>query len=178
MEYEKSFLILGNQNEITYKEIFPLLKNNQIWLGYKSGDMAFRVPAYYEPRETRFWIDKTGQKWRSFGNMCWYTNLDIAKRHEELILYKNYTPEEYPHYDNYDAVEVGRTAEIPCDYDGIMGVPITFLDKHNPDQFDIIGVSANGLVPDEVKLPWPKKHNNPFLNGVPKYQRVLIRRKK
>lgn len=143
MEYNKKFIIIGSQNNITYKEVFPLLKENKLWLGYKSGDMAFTVPDYYEPRETRFWIDESGQKWRSLGNICWFTNLDIEKRHESLILYKSYSPEEYPHYDNYNAIEVSKVADIPCDYEGIMGVPITFLDKYSPDQFEII-MLANG----------------------------------
>lgn len=143
MEYNKKFLIIGNQNAITYKEIFPLIRNNKLWLGYKAGDMSFAVPDSYEPRATRFWIDSSGQKWRSMGNICWYTNLDHKKRHEELDLYKNYTPEEYPKYDNYDAIEVSRVADIPIDYDGYMGVPITFLDKYNPEQFEIYGATES-----------------------------------
>ena len=135
IEYDKKFIIIGNQNAITYKEIFPLLKENKMWIGYKFGDMAFTVPDYYEARETRFWVDETGQKWRSLGNVCWFTNLDIQKRHENLILYKTYNPDEYPHYDNCNGIEVKKVAEIPCDYKGLMGVPITFLDKYNPEQW-------------------------------------------
>jgi hypothetical protein len=141
VEHNKKFLIIGNHNAITYKEIFRLIKENKIWLGYKNGDMAFRVPQYYEPRQTRYWEDKEGGKWRSMGNACWFTNLDISKRHEELILYKQYDPNDHPKYDNYDAIEVSRTKDIPCDYDGAMGVPITFLDKYNPDQFEILGIT-------------------------------------
>ena len=141
VEHKKKFLIIGSQNNITYKEIFPLLMKNEMWLGYKAGDMAFTVPDYYEARETRYWEDDTGQKWRSLGNICWYTNLDIKKRHEEMILVKRYDPEDYPTYDNYDAIEVSKVSHIPCDYGGIMGVPITFLDKYNPDQFDILGIT-------------------------------------
>ena len=107
--------------------------------------MAFTVPQSYEARETRFWIDKTGQKWRSMGNICWFTNLDIQKRHENLILYKSYNPEEYPTYDNYNAIEVSKTAEIPFDYDGVMGVPITFMDKYNPEQFEILGIDGGDM---------------------------------
>lgn len=140
IEYDKKFLIIGNQNAITYKEIFPLLKENRMWIGYKFGDMAFTVPDNYPARETRFWIDEHGQKWRSMGNVCWYTNLDIKKRHENLILYRTYNPEEYPTYDNYHAIEVNKVSEIPCDYDGVMGVPITFMDKYNPEQFEILGL--------------------------------------
>lgn len=139
MDMDKKFLIIGNQNAITYKEIFPLLKDNKIWLGYKNGDMKFRVPDYYEPRETRYWVDETGQKWRSLGNACWFTNLDHTKRHEQLDLFKTFDQKKYPKYGNYDAIEVGKVADIPCDYAGVMGVPVTFLDKFSPDQFEIVG---------------------------------------
>lgn len=142
ISYKKKFLIVGNQNSTAGKEIFKLFQENKIWMGYKCGDMAFRVPSYYEPRETRYWQDDDGQKWRSLGNACWLTNLDINKRHEEMILYKNYSPNEYPTYANYDAIEVGKTKDIPMDYDGKMGVPVTFLNKHNPDQFEIVGASS------------------------------------
>ena len=144
MKFKKKFVIIGNQNAITYKEIFPLLKDNMIWLGYCNGDMAFKVPDYFQPRPTRFWIDESGQKWRSMGNIAWYTNLDIKKRHEEIILVKKYNVDDYPHYDNYDAIEVSRTVNIPVDYEGTMGVPITFLDKYNPEQFEIIGIAKRG----------------------------------
>lgn len=144
MKYEKKFLIIGNQNALTYKEIFPLLMENKIWLGYGCGDMAFKVPVDYEPRETRFWVDEDGQKWRSMGNACWYTNLEHKKRHEWLDLYKKYTPEEYPKYDNYDAINVDKTADIPMDYEGLMGVPITFMDKYCPEQFEIIDIAKRG----------------------------------
>lgn len=141
IEHDKKFVVVGNQNTLSYKEIFKLIRENKFWLGAKSGDMAFKVPDYYEPRETRYWEDDDGQKWRSLGNACWFTNLDISKRHEEIILYKTYSPEEYPTYVNYDAIEVSKTKDIPMDYRGTMGVPITFLDKHNPDQFEIVGSS-------------------------------------
>lgn len=138
IKYDKKFVIIGNQNAITYKEIFSLIKDNKLWLGSTLSFAKFKVPEYYEERSTRFWIDETGQKWRSFGNICWFTNLDIAKRHERLILYKSFSPEEYPKYDNYDAINVDKVSDIPFDYGGVMGVPITFLDKYNPDQFEII----------------------------------------
>ena len=143
IEFDKKFLIIGSQNAITYKDIFQYFKEDKIWLGYKSGDMAFQVPEYYEPRKTRYWEDEDGQKWRSLGNICWFTNLDISKRNEDLILYKTYedNKEDYPSYVNYDAIEVGKVKDIPVDYDGEMGVPITFLDKYNPNQFEIIGSS-------------------------------------
>lgn len=143
LDHNKNFIIIGSQNALTYKDFFPLLMQNKIWLGYGNGDMSFRVPEYFEPRETRFWIDEDGQKWRSLGNIAWFTNLDIRKRHEEMILVRKYNDEDYPHYDNYDAIEVAKTADIPCDFDGVMGVPITFMYKYNPDQFEIVGL-VNG----------------------------------
>lgn len=179
MKYEKKFLIIGSQNNITYKEIFRLFKENKIWLGYKAGDMAFKVPEYYTARETRYWQDETGQKWRSMGNICWYTNLDIAKRHEDLVLYKKYNSEEFPFYDNYEAINVDKVTDIPMDFDGVMGVPITFLDKYNPDQFEIL--DANDFRKNENV---PKKQHGLIkdkdgtINGKPKYARILIKRKK
>ncbi|MBF0949346.1 MAG: adenine-specific methyltransferase EcoRI family protein [Actinomyces sp.] len=140
MEYQKYFIVIGNQNAITYKEIFPLLMENKMWLGNHFGDMVFTVPDSYEPRATRYWQDENGQKWRSMGNVCWFTNLDIKKRHEMLILVKRYSghEDEYPRYDNYDAINVDRVKDIPEDWMGVMGVPITFLDKYNPDQFELV----------------------------------------
>ena len=159
MKYDKQFLIIGSQNNVTYKEIFPLLKDNKLWLGYKSGDMAFTVPDSYEARETRFWIDENGQKWRSMGNICWFTNLDIKKRHEEFVLFRNYSADKYPRYDNYNAIEVSKVSEIPCDYTGTMGVPITFLDKYNPEQFEILGINAGR---DEFECRPTKRYVNPI----------------
>jgi len=117
MDYNKKFLIIGNYNAVTYKEIFSYIKANQLWLGSTLSFAKFKVPDYYEPKPTRFWIDETGQKWRSMGNICWFTNLDIAKRHEEIILYKSYNEEEYPQYDNYNAINVNKVADIPKDYE-------------------------------------------------------------
>ncbi len=178
MTYEKKFIVIGNQNAVTYKEIFPLLKENKMWLGYHCGDMAFAVPDYYEERETRFWIDENGQKWRSLGNICWFTNLDHKKRHEELDLYKKYTPENFPEYDNYDAINVDKVSDIPEDYFEPMGVPITFIDKYNPAQFEIIGCTesegkgfSNGLWNVESKVA------QPLILGEKKYKRIFIRRK-
>lgn len=181
MQYEKKFIIIGNQNAITYKEIFPLLKENKMWLGYKSGDMAFSVPDYYEPRETRYWVDEDGQKWRSLGNICWFTNLDIQKRHEDSILFRSYKkePERYPNYDNYDAIEVSKVADIPYDYAGIMGVPITFMDKYNPEQFEIVGMcSSAGYNEKIVGLPLLIKGDaRPLINTKNTYARIFIRNK-
>lgn len=179
IEYGKKFLIIGNQNSITYKEIFPLLKNNKLWLGFNSGDMAFKVPDDYEPRNTRYWQDKNGQKWRSMGNICWFTNLDHRKRHEELILYKTYIQTEYPIYDNYNAINVDRINDIPYMYDGEMGVPITFIDKYNPEQFEILDANdfrKNDKVPQ--KLHGLIKDKEGSINGKIKYVRIMIRHKK
>lgn len=170
MEYGKDFIIVGNQNAITYREILPLIMQDKVWLGYNSGHFWFRVPDYYEEKKTDFKIDENGVKWRRMGNICWFTNIDIEKRHEEMVLYKHYTPEEYPRYDNYDAIEVSRTAEIPCDYYGIMGVPITFMDKYSPEQFEILGDSRyhDGQdFSDDINV----------INGKTLYRRLLIRRK-
>ena len=147
-DYGKKYLIIGNMNAITYKEIFPLIKENKMWIGRTGfvSDMVFGVPdgtdvaiAYKQKAEKMGYIGD----YTRLGNSCWFTNLDHAKRHEPLDLYKHYTPEEYPKYDNYDAINVNKTCDIPMDYDGVMGVPITFLDKYCPDQFEIIGIANN-----------------------------------
>jgi hypothetical protein len=151
--YDKKFVIVGNQNAISYKEVFRPIKENKMWLGYNNGDMRFRVPDDYAPRATRFWVDEEGNKWRSLGNACWFTNLDLPRRHEDLILYKSYSPEEYPTYDNYDAIEVSKIVDIPMDFAGVMGVPLTFLGKHNPDQFEIVGLSGTADYPTTKKYP-------------------------
>ena len=140
IKYEKSFLIVGNQNNVCYREIFPLIKSNKVWLGYNNGHFWFKVPKSYEEKKTDFKIDENGQKWRRMGNICWFTNLDIEKRHEDMPLFRNYTPENYPNYYNYDGIDVAKTSDIPCDYYGVMGVPITFMQYYNPDQFEIVGV--------------------------------------
>lgn len=171
IENRKQFLVIGNQNAITYKEIFPLIQNNQAWIGYQFGDMSFRVPSDSEPRTYRFWIDDTGQKWRSLGNAMWLTNIDIQKRHQKLELKKHYDPDIYPHYDGNDAIEVSRVADIPVDYPGVMGVPITFLNKHNPDQFEIVGEANHG---SDNSFDLFK----PMIGGKLKFKRILIRHKK
>jgi hypothetical protein len=142
IEYDKKFLIIGNQNNLTYKEIFKLVKENKIWTGVDNGGTKwFKVPDHYDiETETRIKIENS-QKYFSMGSVYWFTNLDLSKRHEDLILYKTYTPEKYPKYDNYDAIEVSKVTEIPIDFKGAMGVPITFLDKHNPEQFEILGIT-------------------------------------
>ena len=155
IEFKKKFLIIGSVNAITYKEIFPLIASNQLWLGYDCVRW-FRVFPNEELKEGA----------RSY----WYTNLDHKKRHEELILWKEYTPEEYPKYDNYDAIEVSKTAEIPKDYAGVMGVPITFLDKYNPEQFEIVGLDR--YVEDN-----PRYGHRFTLNNKETYARILIKHK-
>ncbi len=177
VEQDKKFVILGSQNAITYRDVFVLLRADKIWLGNNSGDMAFRVPAYYEPRNTRFWQDEDGQKWRSFGNMCWFTNLDIAKRHEDLILYRTYDEAVYQRYDNYDAIHVNKVADIPMDFDGVMGVPITFLSKHNADQFEIVGLIA-GNIRGLAGIPSSTGKDGPYVGGKLRYGRILIRNKR
>ncbi|UQA80235.1 adenine-specific methyltransferase EcoRI family protein [Gardnerella vaginalis] len=155
MEHKKKFIIIGNQNAITYKEIFPLLMNNEIWLGNGfSGNVGFFSSPYDD-------IAASSQHKEGLirvSGVVWFTNLDIKKRHEELILVKRYSPDIYLHYDNYDAINVNKTVEIPCDYSGVMGVPITFLDKYSPDQFEILGVTqswcgvASKIYPKQVQI--------------------------
>ena len=171
-------MIIGNQNAITYKEIFSLIRENKIWLGCKSGDMSFTVPSYFEPRATRYWEAEDGTKWRSMGNICWFTNLDHSKRHEELVLYKTYSPEQYPKYENYNAIEVSKTKDIPMDYDGVMGVPVTFMDKFNPEQFEIIGMAEdNGKGLSGAEAEWDGLNPHAIINGKAMYKRIFIRKK-
>ena len=165
MEYEKKFLIIGTQNAITYKEIFKLIKENKIWLGngFKSGNAYFQIPDDATRKYAKGVYDEE-TKLVKFRNCCWFTNLDHSKRHEKIILYETYNPEKYPKYDNYDAIEVKKTAEIPQDYDGIMGVPITFLEKYNPEQFEIVKFRKGN---DEKDLS---------INGKCPYFRILIKK--
>ena len=169
MDYGKKFILIGNMNAITYKEIFPYIKNNELWLG-ESGikDMSFKVPSYYEEKSCRFWIDENGQHWRSLGNACWYTNVEHTKRHTPIDLYKRYS-NEYKHYDNYDAIECGKVCEIPIDYNGVIGVPITFLDKYCPEQFEIVGLDR--YVEDN-----PHYGHRFTINGKETYARILIKK--
>lgn len=181
LEYDKKFLIIGTQNAIHYKEIFPLIMANKLWLGFHKGDMSFKVPQDYEPRATRYWQDETGQKWRSMGNVCWFTNIDHKKRHEELILYRHYDPELYPTYDNCKGIEVGKIDDIPDDYDGLMGVPDTLLYQFNPDQFELVGLGSGNL----AKLAGVTKNHRgrtdlAYTVGHTKkcpFSRILIRKK-
>lgn len=171
----KKFLFIGNHNAITYKEVFNLIKGGEMWLGYTQ-PVAFRVPDHYEMRKTRSWRDKDGNNWRSFGNACWFTNLDIAKRHEDLPIYEMYNADDYVDFDNYEAINVPRVAKIPADYDGVMGVPITFLNKYNPKQFEIVGLIA-GNIKGLAGVPSSTGKDGPYIGGKLCYGRILIRRK-
>lgn len=146
IEYNKQFIIIGNVNAITYKEIFALIKSNKLWMGYSihSGDREFRVPNDYPLNASGYRIDEQGRKYIRVKGVRWFTNMDYAERHTDIDLWKKYTPEEYPYYKNYDAINVDITANIPEDYYGVIGVPITFLDKYNPDQFEIIALGIVG----------------------------------
>jgi hypothetical protein len=169
MKYGKKFLIIGNINAVSYKETFQYIKNNQLWLGASihSGDREFGVPKDYPLNAAGCRQDENGNKYIRVKGVRWFTNLDYKERHEDLILYKRYNPEEYPTYDNYDAINIDKTSEIPIDYDGVMGVPITFLDKYNPEQFEIIG--------NELDLNIDKGRG--YINGKRMYSRIFIRRR-
>ena len=164
MSHNKLCLIIGNQNAFTYKEIFKMIKNNKLWTGYNM------VKEFNQP-------DGSVKK---FGNVCWFTNLTTNKRNEEMVLTKNYNLIDYPKYENYEAIEVNRLVNIPKDYDGVMGVPITFIDKYNPEQFEILGHTSSSDKSPEVEAlrTDPNHRNRGLINGKEKYDRILIRRKK
>lgn len=145
VQFEKKFVIIGSVNAIKYKGVFPLIMDNKLWLGpsIQSGDREFGVPDDYPLNAASSRIGEDGKKYIRVKGVRWFTNLDIAKRHEEFILYRTYSPEQFPTYANFDAIEVSKTKDIPVDYEGLMGVPITFLDKYNPDQFEIVGASLD-----------------------------------
>ena len=198
IEYDKKFLIIGNVNAIKYKEIFPLFQQNKIWLGYgfNAGNAYFSIPE--TDKEYAAGVYDVNTKLVKFRNCHWFTNLETAKRHEGLILYKKYTPEEYPKYENFDAIDVAKTENIPLDYDGLMGVPITFMDKYNPEQFEIIGntcdtdwIRSAGFKPmgqstiENLRKQGNKAHvtanmNSPYIlrNGLVSlpYARIIIRK--
>ncbi len=159
-EYDKKFIIIGNVNAITYRETFKLIKENKLWLGASihSGDREFGVPDDYPLTAAGSRIDENGNKFIRVKGVRWFTNLDYKERHEDLILYKSYTPEEYPKYENFDAINVNKTKDIPADYDGYMGVPITFLDKYNPDQFEIIGLGISNSGIEIGVQPYKPEH--------------------
>ena len=181
IKYDKKFIIIGNINAGTYKEIFPLIQRDQVWLGpsIHSGDREFEIPSSYPLEAAGSRTDNEGRRYIRVKGVRWFTNLDFPQRHEELTLYKRYNPKEYPHYDNYDAINVDKVADIPCDYDGVMGVPITYLDKHNPDQFEIL--DANDFI---IRDQAPKKPHglikdkDGYVKGRIVYARILIRKRK
>ena len=186
--YEKSFIILGNMNAVTYKEVFPLFRDNKVWYGesIRSGDRKFYVPDGYPLNAASCGIDDKGRRFIRVKGVRWFTNMETSKRHEPIELTCSYTSDEYPQYENYNAINVSRTQNIPFDYDGIMGVPITFLDKYSPDQFEIL-MLANGNARTNVSsntLTEVGYHQHPedrggvgIINGQRVYVRVMIRRK-
>ena len=184
-----SSYIIGNVNAITYKEIFPLFQQNQIWLGASihSGDRKFGVPENYPLNAAACGVDENGQRYIRVKGVRWFTNLDYPQRHEKLPLYKHYSAEEFPKYDNYEAINVNKTADIPYDYDSVMGVPITFMDKYSPEQFEIIWQASGNTrasAPREI-LDSLKYHVHPddrggcgIVKGERVYGRIFIRRRK
>lgn len=180
IEYDKKFVIIGNQNAITNKDFFPLIRDNKVWLGYGFKGGAGHFYSNYKDVATAG--DHREGMIRVSG-VNWFTNMEIDKRHEDLILYKQYSPEEYPRYDNYDAINVNKTSDIPIDYYGAMGVPITFMDKYNPEQFEIVGICAgnsrlNKFYGDIAYSPHPEDRGGcAVLNGQRVYSRILIRRR-
>lgn len=173
IEFGKKFVIIGNQNAITYKETFTLIKDNKIWLGVDNGGTKwFEVPDDYDiATESRKKVEN-GKKFFSMGSIMWFTNIDNDKRHEDIILYKTYkgSEKDYPKYDDYDIINVDKVSEIPMDYKGVMGVPITFLDKYNPDQFEILGLANSAR--------WIGFKCYTKIDGRKIYNRILIRNKK
>ena len=203
VEYDKKYIILGHLNAFGYKEIFPLLRDNKLWTGYGfNRSMVYKTPYPNKLESNRKFVIAKGydpdEGYVKVPGICWFTNLDIEKRHENIVLYQTYSPEKYPKYYNYDAIEVSKSTEIPCDYDGLMGVPISFLDKYNPDQFEILGL-AHGLLSHEIGVKpvgkeWcdlyfaqgNKGHFSPSMcelvavidgKAVSYYSRLIIRRK-
>lgn len=187
IEHNKKFLILGHQNAIKYNFVFKLIKENKIWLGYDNGGTKwFQVPADYVIQTVSRIKIENGVKYFSMGSIVWFTNLDTTKRHQELTLYKKYSPGEYPKFDNYNAINVSRYIDIPFDFGGIMGVPITFVDKYNPDQFAIIGIFDDKREKSDAFIQGTptfvdEQHKNyvgPVMNGKALYTRILIKNMK
>ena len=192
MDHQKKFIIIGHQNAITYKEIFPLLRDNQMWLG---NGFAGNVGFFESPYEDVAMSSQHKEGMIRVSGVMWFTNLDIKKRHEELILVKRYVPENYPPYDNYEAINVDKTVDIPSDYSGVMGVPITFMDKYNPDQFEIINLSryltdSRGMSKEFVNAYYAQGNKGQISEGHPDlcyyttdgkavvpYMRILVRNK-
>lgn len=168
-EYGRQYLLIGNQNALLYKEIFPYVMADKTWVGYRFGDMRFRVPPDTEPRATRYWVDDTGQKWRSLGNAMWLTNIDIPRRRRPLALTASYDEAAYPRFDGQDVISVRRVRDIPKDYYGVMGVPLTFMKYHDSSQFEIVGEANHGS-DSEFDL------FKPMIGGRERFKCLLIRR--
>ena len=189
VEHDKKFLIIGNINAVTYQECFRLIKNNKMWLGASihSGDREFRVPDNYPLEAAGYRVDNEGNKYIRVKGVRWFTNLDYEERHEDLVLYKKYNPAEYPKYDNFDAINVDKVVDIPVDYSGPLGVPITFLDKYNPDQFEILGGLISGPLGQELGATKTQQvrpngkttmEYGPIINKQGYYGRIVIKKKK
>ena len=178
IEYDKKFLIIGNINAISYKEIFKLIKENKAWLGMNMGRgiSGFIVPKHYELYGSEARVDEDGNRIVATNNCLWLTNLDNSKRHEDIILYKKYTQDEFPTYENYNAINVDKTKDIPMDYSGEMGVPITFLHYYNPDQFEIIDINPHFFTIVEKGLPKPTQLK--ITGQKDPYARILIKNKR
>ena len=179
VKYDKKFLVVGNMNAITFKEIFPLIKENKLWVGISTfnNGMYFTIPNDYEYKDTyKFKREIDGKKVMRVASICWFTNIEHSMRNLPLDLYKKYNPKDYPKYDNYDAINVDKTSDIPMDYDGVMGVPITFLDKYCPTQFEIVGWSRHNDLNMDGGI-WLGGKNDATINGKEIYRRILIRRK-
>ena len=180
IEYGKEFVIMGSLNAITYKEVFPLIKDGKIWLGIQSGAMTFKIPKDRAGKVSSAWTDENGVSWQKLGNIVWFTNLDHKRRHEEILLWTSYNPDLHPKYDNYDAIEVSRVKDIPDGYTGAMGVPITFLGRHNPDQFEILG-SRRWAKKQELldlycgEVDPPENDKKTLIDGRETYDRIFIR---
>ena len=170
-QYDKKFLIIGNGNAVTYKEIFPLIKENKMWLGVNNSGKTYEVPTNDGTKKVE---EINGKYYQSLGNTFWFTNIPHNKRNQPLDLFKKYNPTEYPKYDNYDAIECSKTANIPMDYDGVIGVPITFLDKYCPTQFEIVGImtgaKGNSLINGN------DGRSKFYINNKGAYARVLIKK--
>lgn len=188
LRHNKNFIILGNMNAATYREVFPLFRDNKIWYGesIRSGDRKFYVPDSYPLNAAGCGIDERGRRFIRVKGVRWFTNLDTSMRHQPITLTRYYNPKEYPYYENYDAIDVSRTQNIPLDYDGIMGVPITFLDKYSPDQFEIVmlangnartNVSSKSLSEVGYRPHSEDRGGVGIINGQRVYARILIRRK-
>ncbi len=177
MEHNKKFLILGDQNNITKKDVFKYIKNNKLWLGYDNGGTKwFEVPSHYDIKteSRKKYVD--GIKYISMGRILWFTNLETTKRHENLVLYKKYNSKDFPNYDNYNAINIDKVSDIPIDYTGYMGVPITYIGKYNPNQFELLGIMNTGEKNKGIRYE-NSPHGRPLVNGVEKYLRILIKKK-